>query len=181
MRGWIISALVAAPLAFAAAPPAQAQQDQKWTQGQPPAAPKAQVRVARGSPTAQIFFAQPPMILEDDGTYAGALQKASKELSRECGTVESYGWDFHGKDREVQQQMADTVYRSTMDALEKAGYKLTEKKVRAIPDPETLVYTAERKENRMVLMWSPVQEATLLLICDAGKPAPAAKPQSGKK
>lgn len=175
MRGWIFPALLVAALAL----PAQAQQEQKWTQGNPP---KTQVRVARGSPVAKIYFAQPALVLDDDGTYAETIRKVGKEVSRECGAVESYGWDFRGKDRELAQQQATAIFQSTMQELEKAGYKLTEKKVRSIPDPETLAFTADRPENRLVLLWSPVQDATLLLICDAGagaKSAPA-KPQ-GKK
>ncbi|HYG84659.1 MAG TPA: hypothetical protein VD978_00205 [Azospirillum sp.] len=172
MRGWILPALLVAALAS----PALAQQ--QGQQGQPQRA-----RIAKGSPIAKIFFAEPPLILEDDGTYAGAIQRVGKEVSRECGAVESYGWDFKGKDREQQQQQAYAVYDSTMQALEKAGYKLAEKKVRSIPDPETLVFTAERQENRLLLMWSPVQDATLLLICDAGTGAksPPTKTPQGKK
>ena len=166
MRGWIFSAL----LAVAVASPALAQQQGQQQPG------RQMVRVAKGSPLAKIFFNEPALLLDDDGTYAGALQRVAHEVSRECGAVESYGWDFKGKDREQQQQRANAVYESTMDALKKAGYTLAEKRVRAIPDPETLVYTADGKENRLLVMWSPVQDATLLLICDAGKPAPAKAP-----
>jgi len=173
MRGWIYTALVAVPLALAAAPPALAQQ-----------AGKQQVRIAKGSPLAKVFFSEPALVLDDDGTYAGAMQRVGKELARDCGAVESYGWDFKGMPPEQQQQRANTVYEGTMQAFQRAGFTVAEKKVRALPDPETLVYTADGKEKRLVMMWSPVQDATLLLICDAGKappPAPAAKTAPGKK
>jgi hypothetical protein len=166
MRGWMFTALVAVPLALAAVPPAQAQQ-----------AGKQQVRIAKGSPLAKVFFSEPALVLDDDGTYAGAMQRVGKELSRDCGAVESYAWDFKGAPREQQQQRASTVFDGTMESFKRAGFTLAEKKVRAIPDPETMIYTADGKEKRLVLMWSPVQDATLLLICDAGKappPAPAA-------
>ncbi|WP_448192174.1 hypothetical protein [Azospirillum sp. sgz301742] len=173
MRGWIFSAL----LAVAVASPALAQQQQ--SQQQPSQQPGRQlVRMAKGSPLAKIFFSEPALILDDDGTYAGAMERVGKEVGRDCGTVESYGWDFKGKDREQQQQRASAIYESTMDALKRAGYALAEKKTRAVPDPDTVVYTAEGKENRLLLMWSPVQDATILLICDAGKPGPA-KPPAG--
>lgn len=174
MRGWIYTALLAVPLALAATPPALAQQ-----------AGKQQVRIAKGSPLARVFFSEPALVLDDDGTYAGAMQRVGKELSRDCGAVESYGWDYNGIARDQQQQRATAVYEGTMRALKQAGYTLTEQKVRALPDPETLVYTADGKEKRLLLMWSPVQDATLLLICDAGKPppaqAPVAKTPPGKK
>lgn len=167
MRGWIFSAL----LTLAVASPALAQQQQGQ---QPPG--RQMVRIAKGSPLAKIFFSEPALLLDDDGTYAGAMQKVGREVSRECGAVESFGWDFKGKDRQEQQQRATAVYEGTMAALKKAGYTLAEKRVRAVPDPETLVYTADGKEKGLLLMWSPVQDATILLICDAGKPAPKAPP-----
>ena len=171
MRGWMYTALVAVPLALAAVPPAQAQQ-----------AGKRQVRVAKGSPLAKVFFAEPALVLDDDGTYAGAMQRVGKELSRECGAVESYAWDFAGTAREQAQQRASGIFDRTMEAFKRAGYTLEEKRTRAIPDPETMIYTADGKEKRLVLMWSPVQDATLLLVCDAGKPpAPATKTAPAKK
>jgi hypothetical protein len=176
MRGWIFSALLAAPLAFAVASPALAQQQQGQAQQG-----RQMVRVAKGSPLAKIFFNEPALLLDDDGTYASVMQKVGREVSRECGAVESFGWDFKGKDRQEQQQRASAVYESTMAALKTAGYTLAEKRVRAVPDPETLVYTADGKENRLLLMWSPVQDAAILLICDAGKPAPAKKTPPAKK
>lgn len=173
MRGWIFSALLAAPLALAAASPTLAQQpDQR--QGQ------TMVRIAKGSPLAKVFFPEPGLLLDDDGTYSGAIQSVGRELGLNCGAVESFGWDFKDQPREQQQQHAETIYTGTMDALKRAGYALSEKKVRAIPDPETLVYTANGKENRLVLVWSPVTDATILLVCDAGKPAPADKAPAAK-
>lgn len=173
MRGWIFSALLGAPLAFAVASPALAQQ-QDQRQGQ------TMVRIAKGSPLAKVFFPEPGLLLDDDGTYSGAMQRVGQELGRDCGTVESFGWDFKGQTSEQQQQRADALYTGTMDALKRAGYTLSEKKVRAIPDPETVVYTADGKENRLVLVWSPVPDATILLVCDAGKPAPANKAPAAK-
>lgn len=180
MRGWMYTALVAAPLALTlaltGAPPAQAQQAQSQQAG------KQQVRVAKGSPLAKVFFSEPALVLDDDGTYAGAMQRVGKELSRDCGAVESYGWDFQGIAHEQQQQRVTRIVDGTMAAFKTAGYTLNEQRVRAIPDTETMVYTADGKEKRLVLMWSPVQDATLLLICDAGKaPPPAAKTPPAKK
>lgn len=165
MRGWMLPAL----LTLAIAAPAQAQSQQ----GTPPAG-KQQVRMAKGSPAAKVFFSEPALLLNDDGTYSGAMQRVGQEVQRECGAVEAYGWDFKGEPKERQQQRADAVFQGTTQAFKNAGYTLSEKKVRAIPDPESVVYTAENKEKRLILLWSPVQDATLLLVCDAGAAPPAA-------
>ncbi len=172
MRGWILSALLATALAS----PALAQQ-----QGQSESPHR--VRMAKGSPIAKILFAAPPLILEDDGTYADVIRRIGKEVSHECGAVESYGWDFKGQDHEQQQKQAEAVYNSTTQALEKAGYTLEEKKAASVVDPETLVFTAGRKENAMLLLWSPLQDATILLICDTTSAAksPSGKAAQGKK
>lgn len=168
MRGWMYTALLAAPLALAAAAPVHAQA---------PAQPgKQQVRIAKGSPTAKVFFGEPAQLLTDDGTYADAMKRVGKDLSQTCGTVESFGWEYSEPELNDRQQHASKVFDSTMQAFVKAGYKLVERKVRAIPDPETVVFTAENKERRLILLWSPTQDATLLLLCDAGAvKAPATK------
>ncbi|PWC52588.1 hypothetical protein [Azospirillum sp. TSO22-1] len=170
------TALVAAPLALAAAPHAHAQQ-QAQPQTQAPPAGKQQVRMAKGSPTAKVFFGEPAQLLDDDGTYADAMKRVAKDLSQSCGTIESFGWEYNETDLSERQQHANKVFDSTMQAFVQAGYKLVERKVRAIPDPETVVFTAESKAKKLIMLWSPTGDATLLLLCDAsaGKTPPTKK------
>jgi len=169
MRGWMYTALVAAPLALAAAPHAHAQQQaQPQTQTQAPSAGKQQVRIAKGSPSAKVFFGEPALVLDDDGTYADAMKRVAKDLSQSCGTIEAFGWEYNEPELADRQQHASKVFDSTMQAFVQAGYKLVERKVRAIPDPETVVFTAESKAKKLIMVWSPTGDATLLLLCDAG-------------
>ena len=167
MRRWILSAF----LTLAVASPALAQQ--KPQPGQATGRPSV---LAKSSPLAKITFSEPPYVLDDDGTFAGTMERIGKEVSRPCGAVENYAWEFRETDAGKQQQHAMAVYEATMKALEQAGYKVAEKRVRAIPDPETLVFTADRKDTMITLLWSPVKDAAILLICDSSA---GAKP--GKK
>ncbi|WP_431856787.1 hypothetical protein [Azospirillum sp.] len=177
------TALVAAPLALAAAPHAHAQQQaqpQPQTQTQAAPAGKHQVRIAKGSPTAKVFFGEPAQLLDDDGTYADAMKRVANDLSQSCGAIESFGWEFNESDLAERQQHASKVFDSTMQAFVQAGYKLVERKVRAIPDPETVVFTAESKAKKLIMVWSPTGDATLLLLCDAGAGAGAGAAPGGK-
>ena len=175
MRAWTYSTALAALLAVAVAAPATAQQP-------PAAAPpgKQQVRLAKGSPLAKVFFAEPALVLDDDGTYSGAMGRIGQELGWTCGATESFGWEFREKTQEERQKHASAIFDATMQAFTKSGYKLVERKVRAVPDPESPVFTAERKDNKLVMLWSPLKDATILLVCDAnatkGKPPAQKKP-----
>jgi len=179
MRRWGLSAVLAAApaailaVALAAPVPALAQAEQA-----PPG--KVMVKRAKGSPLAQVLFPEPARMLDDDGSFAETMQRVGQELSRRCGTVESFVWDFRGRPAEEQQRGAVTVYEATMREMEKAGYKLAEKTVRSIPDPETLVYTADRKDKHLLMLWSPLPDAAFLLICDAAEAAKA-EPKTDKK
>ena len=138
MRGWTYPTVLAALLALAALALAQ----------QPPAAApqapagKQQVRLAKGSPLAEVFFSEPALVLDDDGTYSDAMGRIGQELGWPCKTTESFGWEFRESTQDERQQHASTVFDSTMQAFTKAGYKLVERKVRAVPDPESPVFTA---------------------------------------
>lgn len=174
MRVCLTSAVLAAVLATAAASPASAQ-------GQPKPG-QTMVHIAKGSPLARVFFPEPGLVLDDDGTFSGAMQRLGREVSRDCGAVETYGWDFKEQSEEQRQKHSEQVFEGTLAAFRKGGYTLTERKVRAIPDPASVVFLADGKANRLNLLWVPEQDALLLVVCDAGLPSkPPASDTPAKK
>jgi hypothetical protein len=144
----------------------------------PPApAPAPAAVVAPASPLAGVPFADPPFPISDDGVFAGFMGSVARELGRQCGTLEIYGWEFTAGD----QQRMDRIYAATMEAFRTAGYKISRVKAKTVPDPETVIMTADTDKKSLILSWSPLQGQALLQMCDAGTGAGAAVAPVGKK
>ncbi len=181
MRGWmrplILSALIlgAAPFtagsAFAQSPGGQDAGSQNG--GKPAAgkeAPKEAPKTAAGSAIAQAPFAVQPFPLQDDGTYKEFLGAAAADLNRRCVKQENYGWEFKKDDAARRDQ----ILESTLGGFRKAGWKMGEVKVRTIRDPGTTAYTAEKAKQRLLAVWTPMEDAAILLLCET-EAAPATK------
>lgn len=189
MRGWmrplILSALIlgAAPFTAGSAlaqgtgnPNAGSQNGGKPAAGKeaPKEAPKETAKetpkTAAGSAIAQASFVVQPFPLQDDGTYKEFMGAAAADLNRRCTKQENYGWEFK-KDDDARR---DQILESTLGSFRKAGWKLGEVKVRSIRDPGTTAYTAEKAKQRLLAVWTPMENAAILLLCET-EAAPATK------
>ena len=161
MRGWM-RPLILTTLILAAAPlvggGAFAQNAGKTA----PAPGKEAPRTAAGSAIAQAPFAEQPFPLQDDGTYKEFMGVAAADINRRCTKLESYGWEFKRGDDARRDQILD----STLDGFRKAGWKIGEVNVRSIRDPGTTVYTAEKAKQRFLAVWTPMEDAAILLLCE---------------
>ncbi|QCO15108.1 hypothetical protein D3869_07670 [Azospirillum brasilense] len=182
MRPLILSALIlgAAPFTAGSAlaqnagnPNAGSQNGGKPAAGKEAAtkeAPKEAPKTAAGSAIAQAPFAVQPFPLQDDGTYKDFMGAAAADLNRRCTKQENYGWEFK-KDDDARR---DQILESTLGGFRKAGWKLGEVKVRSIRDPGTTAYTAEKAKQRLLAVWTPMENAAILLLCET-EAAPATK------
>ncbi|MCW2235518.1 hypothetical protein [Azospirillum canadense] len=181
MRGWmrwmnptamVLSALVLASGTLAAggasaqnsgkpAAPTAPQAAPQAGQATPPAASGTPKTMA-GSPLTQVPFDEQPFPLMDDGTYKNFLAKVATDVGRRCGKQESYGWEF----RKGDQQKMDHIFQSTMDNFGKTGWSVGQAKSKSVADPETAVYTADKDKRRILLVWVPMADAAMLLLCE---------------
>lgn len=185
MRGWmrwmnptamVLSALVlaAGPLAagdaFAqnAGKPAAPQTPQQGTspqgtppQGTAPASP-APGKTMSGSPLTQVPFADQPYPLLDDGTYKEFLGKVAADVGRRCVKQENYGWEF----RKGDQEKMDHIFQSTMDNFSKSGWKAEQATAKSVADPEAAIYLADKDKRRVLMVWVPMSDAAMLLLCE---------------
>ncbi|WP_448205188.1 hypothetical protein [Azospirillum sp. sgz302134] len=137
-------------------------------QAAPQQAPAPQ-RTAAGSPLAQVPFTEQPFPLRDgDGSYKEFLNKVAADVGRRCGKQENYGWEF----RKGDQEKMDRIFQGTMDNFSQAGWAVGAAKSRSIPDPETAAYVADKDKRRLLLIWVPMSDAALLLMCETEAPAP---------
>ncbi|QCN95555.1 hypothetical protein D3093_09980 [Azospirillum argentinense] len=169
MRPLILSALILGAAPFTAGS-ALAQNAGSQNGGKPAAgkeaaekeAPKEGPKTAARSAIAQAPFAEQPFPLQDDGTYKEFMGAAAADLNRRCTKQENYGWEFK-KDDDARR---DQILQSTLGSFRKAGWKLGEVKVRSIRDPGTTVYSAERANQRLLAVWTPMDDAAILLLCE---------------
>ncbi|MFC5358409.1 hypothetical protein [Azospirillum himalayense] len=168
MRGWmrplILTALILGAAPFTAGS-AFAQNAGSQNGGKPAAGKEAATKEApktvAGSAIAQAPFAEQPFPLQDDGTYKEFMGAAAADLNRRCTKQENYGWVFK-KDDGIRR---DQILESTLGGLRKAGWKLSEVRVRSIRDPGTTAYTAEKAKQRLLAVWTPMEDAAILLLC----------------
>ncbi len=161
-------------LALTVAGPAAAQDagkpaSPKATSGATPATPAkpAKPRTLPGSPMAQTLFAEPAYPLKDDGTYLDYMDRITAEFGRHCSRQEQFGWELAKGD----QAHLDHIFQGTMAAFEKTGYLMGVVKPKAVTDPETVAYLADRDKRRLLLVWVPMDTSVLLMMCDTADKA----------
>ncbi|MBB3263034.1 hypothetical protein FHW79_000621 [Azospirillum sp. OGB3] len=174
MRGWmrplILSALILGAAPFTAgsalAQNTGNQNTGNQNSGKPAAGkeapPKEAPKTVAGSAIAQAPFAEQPFPLQDDGTYKEFMGAAAADINRRCTKLESYGWEFKKGD----DARRDQILESTLGGFRKAGWKMGEVKVRTIRDPGTTAYTAEKAKQRLLAVWTPMEDAAVLLLCE---------------
>ncbi|MFD1624748.1 hypothetical protein ACFSBS_08855 [Azospirillum griseum] len=130
--------------------------------GQAPSGKSDKPRVMAGSPLTQIPFAIPAFPLTDDGTYRAYLNKIAADDNRQCGKQEQFGWEFE----KGSQATLDSLFSAAQSALAKNGYKITASTSAAIADKETVAQFADKSKRNILLVWVPMQDAALLMLCE---------------
>lgn len=163
MRTRIAAALALGTLCLTTAAPGGA-----WAAGDKTGTPQTTApQTSPGSPLAKVAFPEPPFPLSDDSTYSAFMADAAKEIGRSCGKVESYGWEFKGADADTLQARVNAVFTGTMMNFRKVGYTIDEAKDIKMPDPEMVAFTAAKEKLTLLLVWAPLPDSTMLLLCDA--------------
>ena len=111
---------------------------------------------------AQILFGEPAYPLQDDGTYRDYLGRIIGEYGRRCVRQEQFGWDVPKGD----PQRLDRNFQGTLNSFAKTGYLVGPVKPKAVVDPETLAYLADRDKHRLLMVWVPMENSVLLMMCD---------------
>ncbi len=181
MRGWMRlmnrlpvnpSAAIVSALLLAAGPltvdGALAQQPAPQGQGAPQAAPQGTPKTMAGSPLAQVPFEDQPFPLQDDGTYKEFLNKIAADVGRRCGKLETYGWEF----RKGDQDRMDHIFQTTMDNFSRAGWVVGQAQSKSVPDPETTVYMAGKENRKLLMLWVPMADAAMLMLCETEAAGP---------
>ncbi|SMH55993.1 hypothetical protein [Azospirillum agricola] len=132
-----------------------------------PAKP-TQSKTMQGSPMAQVRFGEPAYLLTDDGTYRDYMGRIMAEYGRRCVRQEQFGWELAKDD----QTRLDRIFQGTMIGFGRTGYLVGEVKPKAVVDPETIVFLADREKRRLLMVWVPMETSVLLMMCDTDAAAP---------
>lgn len=117
-----------------------------------------------GSRLAGISFNDPPYALPVQRDFQMAMLTASGDLGRTCATMESYGWRLASG----EQQRADAIFNNTVDGLRGQGFSIIAQKGRGRSD--VTVYTADRADKHLVLLWSAGESGLVLVMCQGSLP-----------
>lgn len=156
MRALMLALLVSAALAGPA-----------LAQGTAKPAPKPSEAKAARSTLAGVAFPDQPYPLQGTEMYGDFIAKAAKDNGRRCQGLEVYGWEFEKGDQARLSAIVDT----TMNAFEKGGYKLTQVKAPSLESPNSVAITGDKAKKKLLMVWAPVSDAVMLLICDASAAA----------
>ncbi|MCG5242804.1 hypothetical protein [Azospirillum doebereinerae] len=136
-----------------------------------PAKP-GKAKVMPGSPMAQVKFGEPAYPLTDDGTYRDYMGRIVGEYGRRCVRQEQFGWELAKGD----QERLDRIFQGTMTGFGQTGYLTGEIKPKAVTDPETIVFLADRAKHRLLMVWVPMETSVLLMMCDTDTATTPRKP-----
>lgn len=152
--------------------PAPAQEPGKAPAAKAAPAKPGKAKTMPGSPMAKARFGEPAYPLQDDGTYRDYMGRILGEYSRRCVRQEQFGWELAKGD----QERLGRIFQGTMVAFGQTGYLLGEVKPKAVIDPETVVFLADRDKRRLLMVWVPLETSLLLMMCDTDAAAAAKKP-----
>lgn len=159
----VIAATLALSIAVPLAPGALAQSSPTQTSPAQNAPGSTAPTTMAGSPLAKIPFAVQPFPLRDDGTYLDYMNRIVGESGHHCVKQEQYGWEFAHND----QTAVDKVFQDTMTAAKQGGYHMTKLTAKTITDPETAAYYAVKDKLRLLMVWVPLRDSVLMLMCQA--------------
>ncbi|AWU95024.1 hypothetical protein [Azospirillum ramasamyi] len=143
-----------------------------------PAGKQEKAKVMTGSPMTKARFSEPAYPLTDDGTYRSYMDRILEEFGRRCVRQEQFGWEVAKDD----QERLDFIFQGTMTNYGRIGYLLGEIHPKAVTDPETIVFLADREKSRYLLVWTPLESSVLFMMCEtADKNAKSEPPKSAPK
>lgn len=127
-----------------------------------PGAKSAKAKLMVGSPMTKVRFSEPAFPLTDDGTYRGYMDRILDEYGRRCVRQEQFGWEIAKDD----QERLDYIFQGTMTNYGRIGYLLGEIHPKAVTDPETIAFLADREKKRFLLVWTPLETSVLFMMCE---------------
>lgn len=143
-----------------------------------PTGKQGKAKVMAGSPMTKVRFSEPAYPLTDDGTYRSYMDKILDEYGRRCVRQEQFGWEVAKDD----QERLDFIFQGTMTNYGRIGYLLGEIHPKAVTDPETIAFLADREKSRYLLVWTPLESSVLFMMCEtADKNAKPEPPKSAPK
>ncbi|KAA0574154.1 hypothetical protein FZ983_28270 [Azospirillum sp. B21] len=143
-----------------------------------PTGKQGKAKVMAGSPMTKVRFSEPAYPLTDDGTYRSYMDKILDEFGRRCVRQEQFGWEVAKDD----QERLDFIFQGTMANYGRIGYLLGEIHPKAVTDPETIAFLADREKSRYLLVWTPLESSVLFMMCEtADKSAKSEPPKSAPK
>jgi len=127
----------------------------------------ADMPTAAGSPIAGISFDDRPLMLPVQRNFQMAMLTASSELGRSCGRMEAYGWRLSGD----EQQRVNQLFNNTVDRLRAQGFEVETKQASSVSRDVTL-FTADRPDKHLILMWSAGEIGLAMVLCETSEPLP---------
>lgn len=155
----LVAGSLVAPLAMAqAAPTSAATSDTATTKSTVPDTGNVE-----GSGLAHTRFPIKPSRLSDDGTFRGYLDTVSRDAGRKCGKrQENFVWEF----RKGDQAAVDEIYQGTMSNVEQVGWKLKPVTLKSVNSQVTTAFIGDREKERLLIVWIPMEDATMMLVCE---------------
>lgn len=120
---------------------------------------------AAGSPVAGIGFDDQPLILPVQRNFQMAMLLASSELGRSCGKMEAYGWRLS----ETEQSRVNQIFNNTVDRLRAQGFAV-ESKASSIVSSDVTLFSADRPDKHLILMWSAGEIGLVMVLCETSAP-----------
>ncbi|ANC90464.1 hypothetical protein A6A40_00235 [Azospirillum humicireducens] len=143
-----------------------------------PAGKQGKAKLMEGSPMTKVRFSEPAYPLTDDGSYRSYMDKILDEYGRRCLRQEQFGWEVAKDD----QERLDFIFQGTMTNYGRIGYLLGEIRPKAVTDPETIAFLADREKSRYLLVWTPLESSVLFMMCEtADKNAKPDAPKTAPK
>lgn len=117
---------------------------------------------AASSPLSGIAFDDHPVILPITESFQTAMHDVANDLGKHCGGTEAYGWRL----LQTEQQRVNNAFNSAVSKLSELGYTLIPQTPHSATK-EVTVFTAEKANKNILIMWSAGDLGLVLLMCDA--------------
>lgn len=128
-----------------------------------PAQAASDLPLAAGSPLTGITFDDRPMILPPQSNFQTAMSKASGELGRSCGQMESYGWQL----LPTEQQRVNVIFTNTIGRLRAQGFTVTaQTHIPSIVSRDVTVFTADKSDRSFMFLWSAGDVGLIAVLCE---------------
>jgi hypothetical protein len=117
---------------------------------------------AAASPLSGITFEDQPMTLPVTESFQTAMHDIASDIGKHCGATEAYGWRL----LQTEQQRVNNAFNASVSKFNEHGYVLTPQTPRSATK-EVTVFTAQKTDKNILVMWSAGELGLVLLLCDA--------------